>query len=539
VLKHKVQHIVARHLWRRGATWTFQFNIPKTFVNWFGATPFRISLGALPTTEAKRRARVLAGYATASLGGVGVSRETVARGLAELAVQLDDLSKQDTRARFEALRASGALNDIDNGDEAFLPEPTAAVHEQRLIIARTERAIIRDMRGRLDKIGREIVHDGDDWKTERQTYDRMVDRLAQQKPVTKDLPILSVAAEEVITAKSEALTDRSASYIARLRRAVRAFAAIIGDKRVSEYSPLDVQKYATTLGLLPKTWASDPRLRDLPPLEIIKKAGTIRGLKPISTTTVAEYVGEFRAVWKVIRASYPHDVLSLAHVDLYITLPRTASRPVKRQGLNVENLNKFLAIAARCRRPDDRFLPLLGALTGARLGELVYLQVGDVQQFQDHWILSLIEDIEDDEGNVDERKLKTDASRRIIALPDSIKETGFLEWVRGLRGGTLWPKLLKTKRPHATASKHMNSFMKQAKVHVPLEQTFHSLRHGYKDYLREMKVADRTADIQVGHALDTVAKTYGSRILRPDEIVTLATLPLQEGLDISPYRLRR
>ncbi|WP_315756012.1 tyrosine-type recombinase/integrase [Bradyrhizobium sp. SZCCHNRI2007] len=529
---------MAKHLWRRGNSgWTFQIAIPKAFIKSYGATPFRISLGALSVAEARRRARILAGVATARMGA-DMSRETVNRGLAEVAAQLEHFAKKETTANFTVLRAGGALDDIDNGDEGLLPESMTVVHEQRLAAARAERAIFRDMRNRLDKIGREIVHDGNDWETERQIYDRTVDRLSQQKPITVNLPILSVAAEEVIVEKEKALTDKSASYIGRLRRAVKAFIGIIGDKKVSEYKPTDVQKYATTLGLLPKTWSTDKRLRDLQPLDIIKRAERIRGLKPISRTTVAEYVAEFRNVWKVIRATHPHDVLSLAHEDLWITLPRSASRPTEREGLSIESLNKFLDVSSRRKRADDRFLPLLGVLTGARLGELVYLQVSDLQKRGNHWTLSLVDDIEDEDGEVVARQLKTDQSRRTIALPDVIFQTGFVDWVQGLKAGTLWPQLFRTERPHATASKRMARLMKSAGVHVELIQTYHSLRHGYKDYLRSMKIDIRTIDLQVGHALDSVSKAYGSKSLRPDEIVTIATLPLPEGLDLSVYRRR-
>ncbi|QUS39904.1 hypothetical protein RPMA_14465 [Tardiphaga alba] len=74
--------------------------------------------------------------------------------------------------------------------------------------------------------------------------------MAQSKPITGELPILSVAAEMVIAAKADALDQKSEGYIARLRRATASFASIIGDKRISEHSPLDVQTYATSLGLL-------------------------------------------------------------------------------------------------------------------------------------------------------------------------------------------------------------------------------------------------------------------------------------------------
>jgi hypothetical protein len=98
---------MAKHHWRRGNSgWTFQISIPKTFINRLGANPFRISLGARPAAEAKRRARVLAGYATARMGGE--DRETVNRGLAEVAAQLADLKAKATSANFAALRASAA-----------------------------------------------------------------------------------------------------------------------------------------------------------------------------------------------------------------------------------------------------------------------------------------------------------------------------------------------------------------------------------------------------------------------------------------------
>jgi integrase len=153
--------------------------------------------------------------------------------------------------------------------------------------------------------------------------------------------------------------------------------------------------------------------------------------------------------------------------------------------------------------------------------------------------LNLVDDIEDDDGEVIERKLKTSQSRRIIALPDMISETGFVDWVQSLKAGTLWPQLFRTERPHSNASKRMASLMKAAGVHSPLTQTFHSLRHGYKDYLRTMKIDTRTIDLQVGHALDSVSKSYGSKSLRSDEIATLAALPLPEGLDLSKYQSRK
>jgi integrase len=534
---------MASHLWFRGKSsgWTFQIAVPQLLVKTYGATPIRVKLGPMSAPEAKRRARILAGYATARMGAISMSRETVTHGLSEVASQLADLKALEQKANFAALNAVGKLADHPGKNWTCVdPQaPTYAELEQDLAVAQTTYSMYRVMRERIDGIGREIVRDGDDWHTEREIYDRTVVRLAQSKPVTTNLPILSVIAEEVINAKADALTETGAGYIARMRRAVRAFTSIIGDKKVSEYSPLDMQKYATTLGLLPNNWSQDSRFRKLPAREIVKKAERMVGLEPLGIKTITQYVSDFRGVWKIIRATYPHDVLSLAHDDLHITMPRTAAAPVVREGLPVENINKLLAVAAQSKRPDDRFLALLGVVTGARLGELTYLQVDDVQPYLDHWVIRLIEDIEDENGNINERKLKTEAARRVVALPDAIKDLGFLEWVQNIRTRTVWPQLLKTARPHATASKRQLKIMKRAGVHVRLAQTYHSLRHNYKDHLRTHGIAERTIDIQVGHALDTVAKTYGSKSLRPDEIIQLARLPLPEGLDLTPYSRHR
>lgn len=460
-----------------------------------------------------------------------MSRESVSKGL----TALEALRAEERSAGMRALGAGSMWREeAEHGVSADRDVVEMFRASEARHIGR--RDVIRSMLARLDVIGAEIRRDGEDWSTERAVYERTVDRLSAMKGATvQELPLLSVIANEIIDPKVEALGKKS-GYCARLRRAVRAFVSIIGDKPVDQYMPKDLQTFTATLGRLPATWSTDKRLRDLPPIDVIERAKTIKGLKPISRTTVAEYLAEVRHVWKAVRATYPDHARALGHDDVSVTLPRSAARPLKRAPLDVESINLFFASAAKERRPDDRFLPLLGALTGARLGELVGLQVADVQPFEAHWTLNLINDYEDDEdGEAGERQIKNDGSRRVVALPDAIVGTGFIEWATGLRGGTLWPHLSKTVRPHATSSKRLMRTMKEIGIHVPRVQTFHSLRHGYKDHLRERKIDRRTMDFQVGHAPADVGESYGSGILRPDEIRLLATLPLPNGLDLSPY----
>lgn len=80
------------HLWKRPSGYVFQIHIPQGFVDRFGATLIRVDLGRLPASEARRRAHILAGRATAMIE-IGVRREVVARSLEALAAEMDRLKR--------------------------------------------------------------------------------------------------------------------------------------------------------------------------------------------------------------------------------------------------------------------------------------------------------------------------------------------------------------------------------------------------------------------------------------------------------------
>ncbi|MBY5894870.1 hypothetical protein HFN45_15990 [Rhizobium leguminosarum] len=68
------------HLWRRGNRFTFQQRIPISFVNLLGRTPIRVAMGAISAADAKRRAKILAGNATAWMD-LGMTRKDIVNGL--------------------------------------------------------------------------------------------------------------------------------------------------------------------------------------------------------------------------------------------------------------------------------------------------------------------------------------------------------------------------------------------------------------------------------------------------------------------------
>src|SRR5690606_12873043 len=138
------------------------------------------------------------------------------------------------------------------------------------------------------------------------------------------------------------------------------------------------------------------RFEGMGPREIVDwNEGLTQPLRRLTTTSVADYLACFKQFWRAVRADHEgvRDITSTP-----LSVPRTASRPIAREGLQIGEVNTWLAHAARQPRADDRWLPLLGLLTGARLGELVFLQGRDIQQVGKHWTASLRDDLEGPEG---------------------------------------------------------------------------------------------------------------------------------------------
>ena len=139
------------------------------------------------------------------------------------------------------------------------------------------------------------------------------------------------------------------------------------------------------------------------------------------------------------------------------------------------------------------WLPLLGLYTGARLGELCQLLVEDVRVTDKGTPYLSINTT--GEG----KRLKTKNSARSIPLHPVLQQIGFLAFVEAQRadGAThLFPEVLEDGRSAShLASKQYNYLL----LAIGIKQrglTFHSLRHTFRDALRECGV-----DLEVAEKL--------------------------------------
>jgi integrase len=136
--------------------------------------------------------------------------------------------------------------------------------------------------------------------------------------------------------------------------------------------------------------------------------------------------------------------------------------------------------------------------TGARLSEIVYLTVGDVN-LQDKSVAI--------RPNSLRGSLKTASSERTIPLSDKA-----LEALQVLRQGKEADEAIFTRyaRPRGADSASQTCQKRLRKVVKDPKKTLHSLRHSMKDSLRNSGCPEELAKSLLGHSDGSVASRYGS-----------------------------
>jgi integrase len=179
-------------------------------------------------------------------------------------------------------------------------------------------------------------------------------------------------------------------------------------------------------------------------------------------------------------------------------------RPENRSDKRKAAVPKGSAYRTNEELPASYWLPLLGLYTGARVEELGQLAPEDVYQEEGHWVIRIT-----DEGAA--QGVKTGSSRRRIPTHADLIALGFLEFVESRRGESrLWG--LKPDSEGRETSAWGNWFALYLRDTIGIEDTrrvFHSFRHGFKDTLRGIGVAEEVSDALTGHASGRVGRRYG------------------------------
>lgn len=192
---------------------------------------------------------------------------------------------------------------------------------------------------------------------------------------------------------------------------------------------------------------------------------------------------------------------------------------------------------------SEYWLPLLGLFTGARLNELCQLRKSDIGKHENIDTVLIL----DDEEN---KRLKTDASRRIVPIHSKLIELGFLDFVKALPDGRIFPHLredpLKPGDFGQKASEDFRDYRRLVGVgnlegEGKSRKVFHSFRSTFIDAMRRAEVPKDRRTRLAGHDYDdTHDDTYnGGDPLTMFAIATLKNDVESVKFDVrfTPYRV--
>jgi integrase len=149
-----------------------------------------------------------------------------------------------------------------------------------------------------------------------------------------------------------------------------------------------------------------------------------------------------------------------------------------------------------------RWVPWIGAYSGARISEICQLRSEDIIQIDNIWCMKL-----DPEAG----SLKTSGSERIIPLHSALIETGFLKFVATIKSGPLFSSLSRDKfgKRGGNGTKVVGRFVRQLGLTDTRLSPSHSWRHRIKTSGRKYGLAEDILDAITGHGARSVADSYG------------------------------
>ncbi len=316
------------------------------------------------------------------------------------------------------------------------------------------------------------------------TYDAMFANLDHVAPGEAGLSVTEVAAKWV-EEKAPTWTKRTRQ---EFEATVRMFIEVVGDKPAGQVTRPDARDFKDMLVKAPASMSRRHRGLTLPQAV---KAG--KDSPRLVASSVNKYLSALAALFSW--AAMNGYVDSNPVVGLRVAPDKRADK--QRRPFTPDEL-KTLFGALDGKTGSALWLPLLGAFTGCRLGELTQLEAGDVRERDGVWIIDI-----NDEGD---KELKSNSSVREIPVHPALIEAGFLDFVADAKargGGRMFDVA-------ATAySKRFGRFRRSLGI-TGRDVGYHSFRHNVADRLRNAGVELEMRNAILGHAQSAMGSRYGS-----------------------------
>jgi len=211
-----------------------------------------------------------------------------------------------------------------------------------------------------------------------------------------------------------------------------------------------------------------------------------------------------------------------------VTIRRKPKPGEEMDGFSDAQAAAILTAAAASQRPPIRWVPLLCAGTGARVGEMCQLRGEDVQEVDGIAVLRITAEA----GSV-----KNAPSERTIPLPPSAIEAGFLDFARGRKGPLFYDPSRRNpeakRPPYKIVANRIADWVRSLNIKgVGREARVdpnHGWRHRFHTKARAAEVSDQVADRITGRG---AAKGSGAKYGRAEletMLRAMSKIPVPNG----------
>lgn len=545
----KPSSAASRYLWiRPRSRWIwFRMAVPKEYQAVAGCKVVRFSL----ETDDRLQASILAGKRRAELfeqwGAVRTRHVPTLAELEEAAVRYG----HDLTLSYEDARREGKRGEGRSGWQRYLDRMAINLHEQERFTATSDDALVRGLAdAAIDELGFDVSSDSELFarfcdllnkarlaalevsagrakgRLEAEADSRLVREVRQREAAKAKRGETISELFERWAAERLAKGEKRADTVNQDRKVIEQFAAFVGkDRCIRSITPIEVAEYRDTLRDLPPKWTSNKALKALPMRDAAAKAREL-DLPQTAFTTVNKHLSTLSPLYKWLAQQPAWAGLGNPVTGLFHDSVKGKNR---RPSFSTAQLNKMLQSALFTgflgagkehlpgnQHADDwrKWIPLVCLFTGARIGEIAQLRLGDVRQERDVWFVHIRHD--DGEG------LSTKSRKsRPAAVHAILEKVGFLAFhQRRLEasGGDIDAPLFPELKPNARGqisgmpSRWWRDYLADIGVKDGADGFgAHSFRHTLADRLRvEAELLDDQIEVALGHNQKTTTSGYGA-----------------------------
>lgn len=348
---------------------------------------------------------------------------------------------------------------------------------------------------------------------------------------SSDLPKLSEVAEQYYSQR-EIKLGKGHKTLETARSRMAIFFALIGDHPVDTYKAADLQAFIAMIAHWPALVRHRPEGQS--PLQILADNADLRH-KPITRSALEDgYVTIARSIIRSKTAEYGYpDPFQGARLKY----PATAAPRQSTEPLNFDQRNRLFRAGIAGGLLDEAMLPLLGDLTGRRLGLRTFLQGNDIREKHEGvFVAQTCGIVLNEQGRWERVPIKNEHSTTFFVLHDFLREIGFIDWAMRQGEQFLFPTLTSLADPSKSASSYMQRLFRKAGIEGNRKEVFHFFRGGQIELMRDHKVDARDRKIQVGHKVDAEHDIYGFKAISELRAREIARARLKPEVDYSVFR---